>query len=126
MNFDRQKLFTTAVLGIRKQGGPAFNPQTGACRYRTETGRACAIGHSIPDDEYDAELEGNNPYCREVRQALGFKMPPDNDNLRFLSLMQRRIHDEIVDTVKDDAAFMLLFEEAVRCFAAEYDLKVPS
>lgn len=62
-----QQLFDNALLGVRKDGyrgsfqvTVSDDPNSGIlivkCRYRFE-GRACGIGHSIPDALYDPRME---------------------------------------------------------------------
>lgn len=40
------------------QGGDEGDP---ICLYRHSDGRKCAVGVLIPDELYEAEMEGNNP-----------------------------------------------------------------
>lgn len=130
---DRQQIFTNAVRGIRAQGGPATSTDN-PCRYRTETGRACAIGHNIADENYHPAIEGNFARDNNVLAAMGFDpytIPVEDES--FLLDLQKRLHDNIVMDHVDwsnpapdaDAVFMRAFEPAASAFADEFGLAVP-
>ncbi|HAW53696.1 MAG TPA: hypothetical protein DCX29_01705 [Hyphomonas sp.] len=50
--------FLNAILAVVKQGRQSLSAD-GACMYRGPDGCKCAIGHMIPDDDYDLRFEGN-------------------------------------------------------------------
>jgi len=55
-----QQIFDAGVSGVLAQGGYSANA-FGDCLYRGANGCKCALGHSIPDDDYDTSLEGDAP-----------------------------------------------------------------
>ncbi len=54
-----QEIFDKVILHLRRQHVVSVCV-FGACAYRGDEGRQCAIGCLIPDDEYDPNMEGNN------------------------------------------------------------------
>lgn len=53
-----QEIFNMAYIGLAKQGFErSFDDETKYCLYRGPDGRKCALGHCIPDEIYDDELE---------------------------------------------------------------------
>lgn len=89
---------------IEKEAPPAVARRSGdvyCCRYRTEDGRACAIGLSIPD-ELARHLEGKGAgsLCRvEVLEALGFAhyvQPVKSED--WLYDLQYSLHDALIDS----------------------------
>ena len=50
--------FLSAILAVVEQGRPSLGAD-GNCMYRGPDGCKCAIGHMIPDDDYDLRFEGN-------------------------------------------------------------------
>jgi hypothetical protein len=55
---DNVRLITTVYAKLWDQGKPSINPETGDCRYRSDDGSKCAIGHVLDDEVYSFELEG--------------------------------------------------------------------
>jgi hypothetical protein len=55
---DAQMIFNTVYTHLIKQGGPSTI--RGACMYRGQNGRMCAVGFMIPDDVYEENMEGTN------------------------------------------------------------------
>lgn len=58
---NQQDIFDKVLNGIRKQGKlSTVKGLSGKvmCRYRTADGLKCAAGHLIPDDVYEASMEG--------------------------------------------------------------------
>lgn len=66
----KQEVFDRALFGIRAQGGPSRNADGGSCKYRTSSGRKCAIGHNISDEAYDSGLEGRIAENVLITEAL--------------------------------------------------------
>lgn len=56
-----QQVFDDAYRGLYAQGFAISKDHTGDCAYRGAGGLRCAIGHCIPDDNYDAIIEGIAP-----------------------------------------------------------------
>lgn len=52
-----QEIFDKVYTHLEQQGG-ASALETGACLYRSEDGKMCAVGCLIPDDKYDPKFEG--------------------------------------------------------------------
>lgn len=53
----RQEIFDTAYRGLEAQGFKQSLNGSG-CSYRGDDGRKCAIGHIIPDERYNSDMEG--------------------------------------------------------------------
>lgn len=92
---------------------PAIN-EHGSCKYRTEDGRACAVGLLIPDEKYDPSFEGAACYTpwsdtgKEIQAAV--TLP---DGVRWLDMRKIQVsHDEYAraafptGTPFDAAAFL--------------------
>lgn len=74
---DFQKTFDKVAIHLRKQGKAAT---VGAgCMYRTDEGLKCAVGCLIPDELYDARIEG-------VAFKIGSKFP-DNPGNEIVALL---------------------------------------
>jgi hypothetical protein len=56
LNMNKQEAFDTACRGIIAQGKKSAD-ETGSCLYRSKDGCKCAIGHLIPDEEYEPRME---------------------------------------------------------------------
>lgn len=46
-----QRIFDEVWKGIKAQGGPAWDEKALVCMYRTPSGRSCAIGLFLTDEE---------------------------------------------------------------------------
>lgn len=55
-----QEIFNRAVRRLIKQGVPATTEYAEGCRYRTDDGRRCAIGHLLPTKVYKPTMENNS------------------------------------------------------------------
>jgi hypothetical protein len=53
-----QEIFETVVKALALQGERSYYPDQG-CFYRHPEGLKCAVGHLIPDEEYDQCMEGS-------------------------------------------------------------------
>ena len=49
-------ILKTAVEKVIAQGERSFSNESGSCMYR-HNGLCCVVGHMIPDDVYDPEME---------------------------------------------------------------------
>ncbi len=98
-----QEAFTKIVLHLRRQGERSLD--NGACVYRGENGRSCAIGCIIADEHYTEALEGTvlkNPDRHGTWQRSGALFRAlkasgwdvSNKTLEMLCAMQA-IHDAI-------------------------------
>ena len=94
---NNQQLFNQSAEHILRQRVPAL--EDGNCRYRTFEGLSCGVGCLIPDEDYDARMEGytirelsetRTLWMRPIRQALGPLNAPSR--VEFLVRLQRA-HD---------------------------------
>lgn len=54
-----QEVFDTVACHLIKQGRPAVSPDNPSeCMYRSPDGAMCAVGCLIPEDRYNARIEG--------------------------------------------------------------------
>lgn len=89
-----QEIFDKSVAGLASQGFERAYTEGVGCKYRDYDGRKCAIGWLIPDDKYNAGLEGcaastGTPRAAELRASAGLvDVNPD-----FIRALQRA-HDE--------------------------------
>src|SRR5579862_8760887 len=51
-----QEIFDAVAKHLARQGHRCVN-ERGSCVYRGPLGDACAVGHLIPDEEYDSTIE---------------------------------------------------------------------
>lgn len=58
MPLNSQEVFDTVATHLMNQGRQAFDDEKLECRYRAPNGDMCAVGCLIPDDVYDAGMEG--------------------------------------------------------------------
>lgn len=86
-----QMMFNTVYTHLWNQGGPSINvqlcPETGAsvtCMYRDSSGRMCAVGVLIPNEQYVPDME-NTPVNRLVNN---FHLPEIEANVDMLHKMQ--------------------------------------
>jgi hypothetical protein len=63
LNFVEQKMI--------EQGKPSYDPLTNMCFYRSTNGLKCAIGHLIPDEEYDAHIKGKHTQAGDSHNNMG-------------------------------------------------------
>lgn len=120
---NRQLIFDTVVPKLLAQGGRSMGTRIGSmrCAYRGEKGRKCAVGHIIPDELYDRELEGCSAQKADVLAVLdpayGSFSRLHDDHL-FLAGMQRSMHDNLYNWTPE------AFIEAAKNFATRWELKV--
>ena len=65
----RQVWFDTATRKLFEQGGPSMAPGGGGCVYSTPTGRGCAVGVLLSDEE-KAFLIQNNLNNRQISLVI--------------------------------------------------------
>jgi hypothetical protein len=65
----KQAYFDAAVAGLASQGFTRAVHDGGSCAYRGVGGKKCALGHLIPDERYEPEMEGG--VNAAVRAVLG-------------------------------------------------------
>ena len=90
-----QQIFDTVLAHSRKQPFQAVS-EGGRCKYRTIIGGfSCFVGCLIPDDVYNAEMEGGS-ISTLLREYTGFKElfgPSLDYGLKELLLSLQSIHD---------------------------------
>ncbi len=62
---NNQEVFDYVVGFLRKQNAKSIDGVK-ECRYRNDSGLACAAGCIVPDSDYDSAWEGKNLYCSFV------------------------------------------------------------
>lgn len=93
------EMIRKSYRGLVKQGKAAINPKNGDCLYRY-SGLKCAIGHLIPDSEYQKSFEGRSVSDKDVLNAINVD-PNDNQALDTLESWQTA-HDESRDLSEKD------------------------
>lgn len=83
---DKQQAFDAVVECLADQGGPSLD-RFGACMYRSEGGRRCAVGCLIPDDRYDPYWEGKRVHNVPALLDL-LKGEVGADSLDLMSALQ--------------------------------------
>lgn len=111
-----QEAFNAAYLGLKSQGfEKSYNPEGGVCRYRTNHGLKCAVGHCIPDELYEESFESKS--AGHVKEILDRKSPLFCDiEYNFLKQLQK-CHDN----ANDSAEMQVRFKD----FARRNDLTIP-
>lgn len=115
-----QEIFDRAWRGLKGQGFEQALSLTGACRYRSPTGGRCAVGHLVPDDVYDPNMEGwsigsggGEKYVLPCLAACGV-WDGTRERQEFLVGLQM-CHDKAAD-----------MEEDLRRFARNRSLTIPA
>lgn len=118
-----QAVFDKAWRGLQAQGfeqsmRPGSEDIEDFCAYRGEDGRRCAIGHAIPDDRYDPEVEGLPASACVNRGMLPdvFAAPIGSEAYHFLNSLQMA-HDTSPNSP--------LMERKLRSVADAYRLTIP-
>jgi hypothetical protein len=89
----RQEILDIVAPALINQGCQSYSTSLNTCVYRGPNGTKCAVGHLIPDEIYNDDMEGLN-----VKSLSGIDGVPeyfrDNKILKFLSDLQM-LHDDI-------------------------------
>ena len=135
---NREKAFSTAFVGLYRQGKPSmgkvrdgFHPADEIqCAYRGNGGTCCAVGFLIPDRNYRVSLEGNSAGVEEVVAAISSKYK-DGDYVgsldrSFLEKMQTQIRDGLWDGTDrvNEREFRADLVRRAEQFVEETELKV--
>jgi len=101
--------------GDVETGGPS-----GCLYYDSETGRKCAIGCLIPQDQYDPRMEdqgcvNNNEMVIDVLKSIGIDCGCNGADYFFIQSLQK-IHDNNAVSV---------WKNRLITFAASWDLDFP-
>lgn len=107
-----QEIFDTACAALIKQGRLSVS-ETGVCQYRGLDGAKCAVGHLIPDEEYNSMMDAPGGNCWTRRQ-VALKLDVHDD---FLFDLQR-CHDQ----ARDPDNFVGHFKSNARRLAKNYNL----
>jgi hypothetical protein len=120
----KQEMFNKAWTGLKAQGFVPCADSFGSCMYRDpESGRRCAFGHLISDEEYNEDLEGlsaSQVINSISRDRWSFDLTTFADGLQG-------IHDHVVNenaeiTSKETAKKL---ENRLREFAVNRNLEIP-
>ena len=67
----KKQVFQTVATHLLTQKNKSIAPDdTGMCMYKHDSGRSCAVGVLIDDDQYYKDLEGKATDALEVIQAV--------------------------------------------------------
>jgi hypothetical protein len=117
---DKQELFNKAYLGLAGQkftrSAASVEVHGGLCLYRGTDGLKCAIGHAIPDELYDPEMdpiqEGATAVpLQKILDLIGY-IGPDN----FAQELQ---------SAHDGAVTALDMRDRLKALARNHNLTVP-
>lgn len=118
---ERQMVFDTVVEALLKQGKPSSNEDE--CLYRGPRGLKCAIGHLIPDESYNPNIESSS-----VSGLIPFRavcttgvVEVTSDDSHFICDIQNKLHDNLTES-----KFIEDLTLAAAKFADSYELGVPS
>lgn len=126
-----QEAFDKSVKGILAQGRKSYvsmSPQ--GCSYRGDDDCKCAVGHLIPDEEYDVDFESNSVKGLRDKFNIAALKPffdqerfPMNDGVLFLSYLQQA-HDfaSTSDFEGRDEEFIKSFSSKAKEIAGIYKL----
>jgi hypothetical protein len=120
-----QEVFDVAVEGVILQGAPSINlvsKKARGFRYRTPEGLACAAGQVLPDEYYDATMEGQS--LGVLAKEEDFPGPLKGHAPLLMGLQQA--HDvSAAFNPKEREEFLEDFSERARGVANRHDLTVP-
>lgn len=86
---DKQEIFDTVVLALKKQGKPSVD--SGACVYRATDGSKCAAGHLLPDEYYDSDMEAKD--WVDVVNKFGNDLPKFLVEEKYIISSLQKAHD---------------------------------
>ena len=128
----KQQIFDNAYIGVLKHGLSYVTTPMGAdCRYRASSEPSdpcrCSIGHSIPDEMYNAGLEDSQVTIPNRGTYLEQLFSPNDTD--FLSDVMR-IHDDVVAAINDgqldEKDMASVFTPAMERLAVAYEINVPT
>lgn len=109
---NNQEAFDKAVSGVIKQGSKSFT--SNGCKYRGPNGLKCAVGHLIPNDIYEPDMETGITYLYQEYPVIQ-KLFKDVD-LGMLTDLQIA-HDKA-----DELNFTSSFKQIAWEIAKDYNL----
>ncbi len=86
-----QEAFDFVLYTLLRQGQRSVATGTSVCQYRNPIGLKCAVGHMIPDDQYNPELEGRTTSSEMVMDAIDHQFVDVN---KWLLHDMQRAHDD--------------------------------
>ena len=114
-----QELFDKAYAGLKAQGfaraiitAITQSGNVAQCRYRGDDNKRCAVGHCIPEDKYDENMEG----ARGARLLYRLEIITE-DQFEFVDGLQR---------AHDNSTLPEMMQDRLRALAFEYDLTLPA
>lgn len=114
----RQEIFNKAYRGLKNQGFKQSVNSKGNCLYwNKETGLKCAIGHCIPENLYDYELESSSLGDFPL---YGINLYDDRNAIEDDDIF---INDLI--SCHDDNILPEKMENSLLSFASKYNLRIP-
>jgi hypothetical protein len=127
----QQDLFNQAYIGLRNQNWQQSISYVGrepVCRYRSEVGLKCAVGHCIPDNLYKDIYEGRSftiPfYDNAVQLTTGDCVKPGE-----YCRAERLILDEFISYMQaahDSNEAPTEMQKAMNLIADTYKLEIPA
>lgn len=120
---NKQEIFDRVAAHLMQQGRVSVREREESCAYRGAGGARCAVGLLIPDDLYDADMEGSRAgYILTVWPKLGDLLDVRlNGNL--LDELQH-IHDDaiVLDPALPSIRLLRKWEAGLRECAERHDL----
>lgn len=118
---NKQEIFDKVYKAILAQGQKSlrtFPDRDPSCAYRDPQGRKCAIGHLIPDELYQKEMEDMTIYgvLQEFPELKEFLDVQCDEDRKFLFLLQY-CHDR-----PSDENFIEDFKEGMTTLATKHGL----
>jgi hypothetical protein len=113
-----QEVFDAACVHLAAQKRPA-KTLGGGCYYRNNEGCACAVGHFIPDDKYDPNMEGGlytlvEKFHKQLPAWFGHHrnllsdLQNAHDHALGVESLQRRLNDVAEEHHLDTAKIALI------------------
>ena len=102
---EAQKIFNTVVNHLFTQRVRAVDAE-GNCVHRTETGRSCAVGCLITDEEYDSAMDTSRQTNVEWLFKIGLLPERLVPHIKLLSDLQS-VHDDTSYLIPESDEFDL-------------------
>lgn len=119
-----QAVFNDTYSGLKAQGFKRSTSRVGnfnSCQYRGDNDRKCAIGHCIPDNLYDPEMEGYTPtHVNSAAEKVFIEVfgPESEETID-------RVELGCLQDAHDNGDTPEKMEKLLREFAESFDLTVP-
>lgn len=114
---DKQEIFNKVYEALLEQG--KSSTKNGICKYRGQGGSKCAIGHLIPDELYNPNIEGL--MFNSLPEYILENILENNEDCKSLLLRLQRAHDQQLNFygIKE-------WKERMKEIADEFNLVFPS